>query len=538
MRKNIRKRNKKRSNVSKIKNSVADLKHTRTATVVLFTVIIFVIVMFFSVIFAVINVSNTKLVQGIYINNIDVSNKSKDEVKKSFEEILNQKKYDGIKVIHNNQEYTLEFGLLKIQNNLARVLEDANKIGRSGNIIKDNYDIIKTFLFKKKYNLELQYSKDNLKTELNWIYNELPDKYGDMDYYVEDDSLILRKATTGVVINGASMAKKIEDYLNDYTTKSTSLNLDCDIKYSQEVNIQDIYNDIYVEPKDAYYTEEPFKIIPEVTGVDFAISTEEIANILNEEKQDNEYVIPLKITVPEVTIANLSIDAFPNVLSKSEGVYDVTNYNRANNLTIAGEKLNEIVIAPGEIFSYNKTLGARTIEAGYKEAAIYVSGKVVNGLGGGICQISTILYNAVLQANLEIVERKPHQFLPSYAKPGLDATVAYGSIDFKFKNNRNYPIKIKTNIVAGVAEIEILGIKEENDVSVILKNKVIETTPYETKYVKNRTLEPDTTRVIQAGTDGKVVETYKITYRGFEEISNELISTDRYDVLNEVVERN
>lgn len=538
MRKNIRKRNKKRSNVSKIKNSVADLKHTRTATVVLFTVIIFVIVMFFSVIFAVINVSNTKLVQGIYINNIDVSNKSKDEVKKSFEEILNQKKYDGIKVIHNNQEYTLEFGLLKIQNNLARVLEDANKIGRSGNIIKDNYDIIKTFLFKKKYNLELQYSKDNLETELNWIYNELPDKYGDMDYYVEDDSLILRKATTGVVINGASMAKKIEDYLNDYTTKSTSLNLDCDIKYSQEVNIQDIYNDIYVEPKDAYYTEEPFKIIPEVTGVDFAISTEEIANILNEEKQDNEYVIPLKITVPEVTIANLSIDAFPNVLSKSEGVYDVTNYNRANNLTIAGEKLNEIVIAPGEIFSYNKTLGARTIEAGYKEAAIYVSGKVVSGLGGGICQISTILYNAVLQANLEIVERKPHQFLPSYAKPGLDATVAYGSIDFKFKNNRNYPIKIKTNIVAGVAEIEILGIKEESDVSVVLKNKVIETTPYETKYVKNRTLDPDTTRVIQAGTDGKVVETYKITYRGFEEISNELISTDRYDVLNEVVERN
>ena len=304
------------------------------------------------------------------------------------------------------------------------------------------------------------------------------------------------------------------------------------------MNIQDIYNDIYVEPKDAYYTEEPFKIIPEVTGVDFAISTEEIENILNGETQDNEYVIPLKITVPEVTIANLSIDAFPNVLSKSEGVYDVTNYNRANNLTIAGEKLNEIVIAPGEIFSYNKTLGARTIEAGYKEAAIYVSGKVVNGLGGGICQISTILYNAVLQANLEIVERKPHQFLPSYAKPGLDATVAYGSIDFKFKNNRNYPIKIKTNIVAGVAEIEILGIKEESDVSVVLKNKVIETTPYETKYVKNRTLDPDTTRVIQAGTDGKVVETYKITYRGFEEISNELISTDRYDVLNEVVERN
>ena len=219
-------------------------------------------------------------------------------------------------------------------------------------------------------------------------------------------------------------------------------------------------------------------------------------------------------------------------------MYDVTNYNRANNLTIAGEKLDEIVIAPGETFSYNKTLGARTIEAGYKEAAIYVGGKVVDGLGGGICQISTILYNAVLEANLEIVERKCHQFLPSYAKPGLDATVAYGSIDFQFKNNRTYPIKINTNIVAGVAEIEILGIKEDTDVEVILENKVLETIPYETEYVTNTSLKEGTSRVIQGGTDGKVVETYKITLNAGKEVSRELISFDKYDVLNEIVEEN
>ena len=219
-------------------------------------------------------------------------------------------------------------------------------------------------------------------------------------------------------------------------------------------------------------------------------------------------------------------------------LYDVTNYNRANNLTIAGEKLDEIVIAPGETFSYNKTLGARTIEAGYKEAAIYVGGKVVDGLGGGICQISTILYNAVLEANLEIVERKCHQFLPSYAKPGLDATVAYGSIDFQFKNNRTYPIKINTNIVAGVAEIEILGIKEDTDVEVILENKVLETIPYETEYITNTSLEEGTSRVIQGGTDGKVVEAYKITLKAGKEVSRELISFDKYDVLNEIVEEN
>lgn len=536
MRKNIRKRNAKKSN--KISLSFANLKQTKTATTILFIVILFVLIMFFSVIFAVMNVSNTKLIQGIYINNVDVSNKSKDEIKNYFNDILDQKKYDGIKVIYNEQEYVLELGLLKIQNNLTQVLDEANKIGRSGNILKDNYDIIKTFLFKKNYTLDLQYNKDNLKTELNWIYNELPDKYKELDYYIEDSSLILNKPITGVIIKEQEMIGEVEKYLNDYSNKDVSIDLLYEVKSAEKIEISEIYNDIYVQQQNAYYTENPFKIVPEVVGVDFAISIEEIDAILNEENESNEYIIPLKITTPEITLANLSIDAFPNVLSKAEGTYDVTNYNRANNLTIAGEKINEIVLAPGEVFSYNKVLGSRTIEAGYKEAAIYVSGKVVNGLGGGICQISTILYNAVLKANLEIVERKCHQFLPSYSKPGLDATVAYGTIDFKFKNNRNYPIKIRTNIVAGVAEIEILGIKEDSDVNVVLESKVIENTPYETQYITNKSLEAGTSRLVQAGTEGKVVETYKITYKGLEEVSRDLISVDKYDVLNEVVEKN
>ena len=535
MRKDPRKRNNKRSN--KVKFSFIDnVKHTKTATTILTIVILLVLVMFFSVIFAVMNVSNTKLIHGIYINNVDVSNKSKDEIKTYFDEILNQKKYNGIKVIHNEQEYVLELGLLKIQNNLNQVLDEANKIGRSGNILKDNYDIIKTFLFKKNYNLDLQYNKENLQTELNWVYNELPDKYRELDYYMEDSNLILTKPITGVIIKEQEMIGAIEKYLNDYSSKDSSIDLLYEVQTAEDIQISEISKDIYVEQQNAYYTENPFKIVPEVTGIEFAVSENEIKEILNTENENNEYIIPLKITTPEITLANLSIDAFPNVLAKADGTYDVTNYNRANNLTIAGEKINEVVLAPGEVFSYNKILGARTIEAGYKEAAIYVSGKVVNGLGGGICQISTILYNAVLKANLEIVERKCHQFLPSYSKLGLDATVAYGSIDFKFRNNRSYPIKIKTNVVAGVAEIEILGIKEDTDVNVIFENNVIETTPYETQYVTNKTLEAGTSRLIQAGTDGKVVETYKITYKGSEEVSRELISVDKYDVLNEVVE--
>lgn len=534
----MRKRTRKRNN-SKVKridfSFITDMKH---AKIVFSVVLLLVIIGFFSVVFAVVNIPNTNIIQGVYINNVDVSNMSKEDIKNSFNEILDEKKYNGVNITHNGEEYVLELGLLEITNNLNQILDEASKLGRSGNIIKDNYEIIKTFLFKKNYTLDLQYNKDNLDNELTWIYNELPDKYKELDYYVEDSNLILSKPISGIVVAKEELTSEIENYLNDYSKKETVIELPFEIKTGEEVKIEDIHNDIYVEPQNAYYTDEPFKIYPEVQGVDFGVSNEEIEGILNAENENNEYVIPLKITTPEVTLANLEIDAFPDVLSKAEGMYDVTNYNRANNLTIAGEKLNDIVIAPGETFSYNKTLGARTIEAGYKEAAIYVGGQVVDGLGGGICQISTILYNAVLEANLEVVERKCHQFLPSYAKAGLDATVAYGSIDFQFKNNRTYPIKIKTNIVAGVAEIEILGIKEDTDVDVILENKVLETIPYETEYVTNTSLEEGTSRVIQGGTDGKVVEAYKITLKAGKEISRELISLDKYDVLNEIVEEN
>lgn len=533
-----RKRTRKRNNKKPDIMSFEYIKQNKIAKMTLYLVIIFVVIIFFSVIFAVMNISNTNLIYGIYINNIDVSNMSNNEVKEYFNTILDKKKYDGIKINYNNQEYVLELGLLKVQNNLSSVLDEANKIGRSGNIIKDNFDIIKTFFFKKHYDLELQYNKENLQTELNWIYNELPDKYKELDYYVENDNLILTKSVTGVVIKENEMISKVEEYLNDYSNSIVDIALEYKMKQAENIDISKLYNDIYVEKSNAYYTEEPFKIYPEVNGIDFAVSTEEIETILNTENENNEYTIPLKIETPEITLANLSINAFPNVLAKADSTYDVTNYNRANNLNIASEKINEYIIAPGETFSYNKVLGARTIDAGYKEAAIYVSGKVQNGLGGGICQISTILYNAVLKANLEIVERKYHQFLPSYAKPGLDATVAYGSIDFKFKNNRTYPIKIKASAVAGVVEISILGIKEENDVNVVLENKVLETIEYKTRYVTNTTLEPETEMLVQAGSDGKVVETYKITYKGSEELSRELISLDKYDPLEEIIERN
>ena len=218
-----------------------------------------------------------------------------------------------------------------------------------------------------------------------------------------------------------------------------------------------------------------------------------------------EYSIPLKILYPSVTTNMIGTEAFPDLLSTYSTNYAVSNKNRTTNLILAANKINGTVLMPGETFSYNKVVGARTIAAGYKEAPIYVSGKVVDGLGGGICQITSTLYNAVVYANLEVTQRTNHQFVPSYVSASRDATVVYGSIDFQFKNNRNYPIKLICSVSGGVANFQIFGLKQEDDCEV-------EISSYETGR---------TSTAIYS-------EAYKILKRDGKVIGSELLSKDTY----------
>jgi len=245
----------------------------------------------------------------------------------------------------------------------------------------------------------------------------------------------------------------------------------------------------------------------------------------------------LKITVPEITVSELGTEAFPDLLSTFNTKYYVANVNRTKNLELSASKINGTILAPGEVFSYNKVVGERTIAAGFKNAAVFENGKVVDGLGGGICQISSTLYNSVLLANLEIVYRTNHGFLTSYLKAGLDATVVYGAIDFQFKNNRNYPIKIVTSVNGGIARVDIYGVKENSDYRVEIQSNVLSTTPYTTKYIDDPTLEVGKEVVDQVGTNGCKSITYKLLYKDGALVSKTTISTDTYSPMQKIVRR-
>lgn len=153
--------------------------------------------------------------------------------------------------------------------------------------------------------------------------------------------------------------------------------------------------------------------------------------------------------------------------------YASSNTSRKNNIKIAVNSLNNLVIKPSETFSFNNTLGKRTKNKGYKEANIIKDGKFVKGVGGGICQVSTTLYNALLLSNIEVTESHKHTLPVSYVKPGLDAMVSWGSADLKFTNTTSLPIFIVANADGEKINFKVFGDTNKNNYEIKTRGEII-----------------------------------------------------------------
>ena len=205
-------------------------------------------------------------------------------------------------------------------------------------------------------------------------------------------------------------------------------------------DFDDMHEQLAVEPRNASYDPLTDTIEPEVVGVDFDV--EQARALWEAAAPGEEYAIPVTLTYPTVTEESMQQYLFRDLLGERTTSFWGSTDNRVNNIELVAQKLNGHVILPGEEFSYNGYVGERTVEAGFKSADAYVNGQVRPEIGGGICQVSSTLYNAVLGAQLEIVERTGHMFAVGYLPKGLDATVSWPAPDFKFRNNRDYPVRL------------------------------------------------------------------------------------------------
>ncbi len=220
--------------------------------------------------------------------------------------------------------------------------------------------------------------------------------------------------------------------------------------------------------------------------------------------------------------------------------HTTNNSDRNTNVRLSCEAVNGTVLQPGEQFSYNGKLGKRTAEKGYKEAGAYANGEHVMELGGGVCQLSSSMYNAVISANLEVNERTGHTYEPSYVTPGEDATVSYSKPDFVFTNNTEGPVGLLTHYADRTVTVQIFGLPQlpEGVKQYLKSEKIGDIDPPMPNYIEDPLIVPGYEDIVKNAKYGSKWKTWIVQEKDGEVISEEYLHTTSYKGEPATIRRN
>lgn len=237
--------------------------------------------------------------------------------------------------------------------------------------------------------------------------------------------------------------------------------------------------------------------------------------------------VPMQKTNPPVTVASLQAEGIERKIIEFSTSFVQADDGRTHNVNAAAQTIHDMVLKPGEIFDYDKVIAETEKKYGFKEAPVIFNGKLVPGIGGGICQVSSTLYNAVLRTGLEIVERRNHSLPVSYLPIGLDATFSQGYINFRFKNTTGKHLMIRTAAVNDRLIIKFFGTMDKG-VSYRMETKTLKVLEPTIKYVKNPNLPIGSHETIQRGKQGYTVESYRIKLVNGKEVERKKMFVDTY----------
>lgn len=274
-------------------------------------------------------------------------------------------------------------------------------------------------------------------------------------------------------------------------------------------------------------------IYPEVEGI--LVDFEALGHALQSLGDDSVVQLPLIRQTPAVTQASLSRLGIKRLIAAWKTDYDPT-IPRAENVERAAKAFDGLIVKQGEILSYNATVGPVSADTGWKEAWVIENGKLVPGVGGGVCQVATTLYGAALRADLEILERHPHQLAVWYIPPSQDAAIAPGWEDLKFRNTTPGAIYLQTEAKGGSVTFRIYGDLPAGE-EVKIESKVTGSRPFATREVVDSALRPGQRVVQTKGQEGVLSEGYRLVYRDGALVRRELLSQDAYLPTDEVVAR-
>jgi vancomycin resistance protein VanW len=245
--------------------------------------------------------------------------------------------------------------------------------------------------------------------------------------------------------------------------------------------------------------------------------------------------MPVTPVYTEITANDLAKNGIKELVAVYTTQFNANDVNRTANVKLSAQKISGKLLYPGQIFSYNDTVGPRERTQGFKEAMEIINGEFVPGVGGGVCQVSSTLYNAVLLAGLTIVERTNHSKPLSYVSLGRDATVVYNVLDFKFINDSQAPVMIVAEIIADKLCIGIFGqrVLEKNIDIITTQQQIIQPAIIKKE---DATLMPGETKVEKPGKPGYEVTVVRVIRNNSgKELKREVISHDKYAPDNTII---
>lgn len=335
-----------------------------------------------------------------------------------------------------------------------------------------------------------------------------------------DRTLYVTLGKPGYQLDGQALYAQV---LQAYSQNKLRITAQCAVTKPDPLDLDAIAGQYGIAPVDAVMDEKTFVITDHKPG--FGFDRDQVQQTLLNGEGGQDYTFPFQTLEASVTRASIEDKLFATVLSEYTAKYS-SLYSRDTNLALSCKSVNGTILLPGEVFSYNSALGERTPEAGYKLGNTYSGLETVQSYGGGICQTSSTLYYCVMMADLEILERTNHTFLNTYVPYGMDATVSWGTLDFKFRNNSDYPIKLEAFSENGNVTVRILG-TDYKDYYVKMEYEVLGVSGWKTV---EQEFPPDNPKgykngeVITSPYTGYTVQSYRCKY---DKATNELISKEK-----------
>ena len=400
----------------------------------------------------------------VYVGDTDISGKSAEEAGKVLEQTYRADAIKGVsfalKCKDAKEELATDALGITFQN--QETVNSAKAVGDSQNPVARAVKFLAQLVRPTRIDPAITYNNDLLNRTIDSVAKPYEVEPVGYTFEIAPDEVTIHAPVAGVKVDRGQIVARVEGQIR--AGAFSDIVMEPITTQPEPLDFDEFYTWLTAPAEDAYYTKgEDGKVTVAREKLQCTVDKSVVKQAVDSIEQSGNTTATFGVTTTEPQV--LSTQLNENLYKDKLGSY-TTHYSgsaaRNNNVRLATSRIDGYELMPGEEFSYDQTILPRTAENGYQAAPVYVGNKVESGMGGGICQPSSTLYCAALYANLEITERHNHSMLVSYLPAGLDATIAQGVLDLKFKNNTPYPVKISGQASGGVLTFSIWGYNPEN----------------------------------------------------------------------------